>query len=182
MESQSYGIFLNYILYNITEFVICLGYKGYVIKEYFANYFLHSNDCTIDLRTNTFTYQKRSVEPWKISLVETGDDAMTGGRLLAVKQYVEDEICFTYGDGVCNINLDHLLSFHESHGKQATLTAVQPSGRYGSPQIENDDNLIQNFFEKPAGDGGWVNGGFFVLEPSIFELIESPMTIWEKEL
>ena len=170
-----------YTSYNITDFIICLGYKGYVIKEYFANYFLHSNDCTIDLRSNSLEYHNTNNEPWKISLVDTGQNSMTGGRLLAVKDYVGHEtFCFTYGDGLSNVPLDQLIEFHYKHGKKASVTAVQPSGRYGSLDINSEDNRITKFHEKPAGDGGWVNGGYFVLEPSVFDLIDNSDTVWEQ--
>ena len=169
-----------YTSYNITDFIICLGYKGYVIKEYFANYFLHSNDCTIDLSSNSLEYHNTNNEPWKISLVDTGQNSMTGGRLLAVKDYVGHEtFCFTYGDGLSNVPLDQLIEFHHKHGKKASVT-VQPSGRYGSLDINSEDNRITKFHEKPAGDGGWVNGGYFVLEPSVFDLIDNSDTVWEQ--
>ena len=150
-------IMKTYSAHGINEFVICLGYRGYMIKEYFANYFLHSNDCTIDLSSNSFIYHQQCHEPWKISLVDTGDNAMTGGRLLAVKSYVDsDTFCFTYGDGLSNVNIEHVVSFHKSKGRLATLTAVQPSGRYGALDISTENDSINKFYEKPAGDGGWV--------------------------
>ncbi len=169
-----------YSHYGVNEFVICLGYKGYVIKEYFANYFLHMSDVTFDMANNKMEVHEQHAEPWKVTLVETGEDAQTGGRLKAVRDYVgDDTFCFTYGDGVSDINIAELIEFHKSHGKSATVTAIQPPGRYGALNIQ--DKGVQNFQEKPAGDGAWINGGFFVLEPSVLELIDNPETSWEAE-
>ena len=169
-----------YSSHNINDFVICCGYKGYMIKEYFANYSLHMSDVTIDMNSNKIEVHQKSVEPWKITLVDTGIDSMTGGRLKRVEKFVRDEtFCFTYGDGLGDVNISELVNFHKKNGKIATVTAVQPPGRFGSLEIEGD-NVI-NFKEKPSGDGNWINGGFFVLEPSVLEFINNDSTIWEKE-
>jgi glucose-1-phosphate cytidylyltransferase len=169
-----------YSYYGINDFVICLGYKGYIIKEYFANYFLHMSDVTFDMRTNQMQVHHEHAEPWKVTLVDTGEQSMTGGRLKRIKDYVGDEtFCFTYGDGVADINIAKLLAHHQSSGKKATVTAIQPPGRYGALNIEQD--TVQNFKEKPAGDGSWINGGFFVLEPSVFDLIENDESSFEGE-
>ena len=169
-----------YSAYGFNDFVICLGYKGYVIKEYFANYFLHMSDVTIDLKNNQIEVHNVKAEPWKVTLIDTGLNTMTGGRIKRIQPYVGDEtFMLTYGDGVGNINIKELLEFHKKHGKYATLTAVQPSGRFGA--LDLDKNEIKAFKEKPKGDGAWINGGFFVLEPQIFEYIEGDETIWERE-
>lgn len=170
-----------YSYYGINEFIVCLGYKGYVIKEYFANYFLHMSDVTIDMATNQMTVHDQKAEPWKVTLVDTGDNSMTGGRLRRVKEYVKDEeaFCFTYGDGVSDVDITRLIDFHKAHGKQATLTAVTPPGRFGALDIH--DNLITSFKEKPKGDGGLINGGFFVLSPKVIDLIDSDSCIWEQK-
>lgn len=170
-----------YSHYGINEFIVCLGYKGYVIKEYFANYFLHMSDVTIDMATNQMTVHDQKAEPWKVTLVDTGDNSMTGGRLRRVKEYVKDEeaFCFTYGDGVSNVDITRLINFHKTHGKQATLTAVTPPGRFGALDIHDD--LITNFKEKPKGDGALINGGFFVLSPKVIDLIDSDSCIWEQK-
>lgn len=170
-----------YSYYGINEFIICCGYKGYVIKEYFANYFLHQSDVTLDLRTNSIEVHQKRSEPWKITLVDTGDETMTGGRLKRVFEYLkEDEsFCFTYGDGVGNINISDLVEFHTSHGKQATMTSTYPPGRFGA--IEIKDNVIKSFKEKPKGDGVMVNGGFFVLSPKVIDRIKDDRSIWEQE-
>ena len=169
-----------YSAYGINDFVICCGYKGYMIKEYFANYSLHMSDVTLDLKNDSMEVHHKTVEPWKITLVDTGLDTSTGGRLKKVKKFVNNEtFCFTYGDGVSNIDITKLIQFHKNKKKIGTVTAIQPPGRYGSLKIENDD--VITFNEKPAGDGNWVNGGFFVLEPSIFDLISEDSTVWEKE-
>ena len=153
-----------YSYYGIQDFIVCLGYKGYMIKEYFANYFLHMSDVTFDMTDNSMEVHHRHAEPWKVTLVDTGARSMTGGRLKRVAPYLNgDRFCFTYGDGVSDVPIDKLLSFHQEQGKLATMTAIQPPGRYGSLDI--DGNLIRMFKEKPKGDGGWINGGFFVLEP-----------------
>jgi glucose-1-phosphate cytidylyltransferase len=170
-----------YSAYGINDFVVCLGYKGYLIKEYFANYFLHAADVTIDLKKNAIDVLQNWSEPWKITLVETGADTMTGGRLKAIRSYLPDDepFCFTYGDGVASIDIGELIAFHHSHGKKATITAVAPPGRFGA--LEFDGDLVRSFREKPAGDGGLINGGFFVACPSVLDLVEGPHTIWEQE-
>lgn len=169
-----------YAAHGITEFVICLGYRGYVIKEYFANYFLHNSDVTFDMARNAMTVHNRFAEPWMVTLVDTGDETMTGGRLKRVAPYLNGEtFCFTYGDGVGDINVRELIEFHQSQNRLATITAVQPPGRFGLLQIE--DTQVLSLQEKPRGDGGWVNGGFFVLEPGVFDYIEGDGSTWERE-
>ena len=170
-----------YSHHGINDFVICLGYKGYIIKEYFANYFLHMSDVTFDMSKNTMEVHDRKAEPWKVTLVDTGDDTMTGGRLKRVAQYVqrEDAFCFTYGDGVSDVDVSAQIKFHKKHGKQATITAVQPPGRYGA--LELDGETVTGFLEKPRGESGWINGGFFVLSPKVIDLIEADHTSWEAE-
>lgn len=165
---------------GLNDFVICLGYKGYLIKEYFANYFLHTADVTIDLRSgNGMEIHHTRSEPWRITLVETGATTMTGGRLAAIRPYLEpgEPFCFTYGDGVADIDVADLVRFHKSHGRRATITSVTPPGRFGS--LEFDGDKVVAFKEKPAGDGGQINGGFFVADPSVLDLVEGPETIWE---
>jgi glucose-1-phosphate cytidylyltransferase len=164
---------------GLNDFVICLGYKGYLIKEYFANYFLHTADVTIDLRENSVEIHLARSEPWRITLVETGPTTMTGGRLKAVRQYLTpgEPFCFTYGDGVASIDVKKLIEFHRSHGKRATITSVAPPGRFGA--LEFDGDRVLRFREKPAGDGGQINGGFFVADPSVLDLIDGPETTWE---
>ncbi|MCM8814089.1 MAG: glucose-1-phosphate cytidylyltransferase [Candidatus Omnitrophica bacterium] len=170
-----------YSTYGFNEFIICLGYKGYVIKEYFANYFLHQSDITIDIANNKVAVHKTFSEPWRITLVETGAQTMTGGRLKKIQSYVQNETFFlTYGDGVGDINIRELLAFHRRQGKPATLTAIQPVGRFGALEI-NAGNEIVRFHEKPQGDGMFVNGGFFVLEPAVFKYIEGDDTVWERD-
>ncbi|WP_454742481.1 glucose-1-phosphate cytidylyltransferase [Cupriavidus necator] len=167
-----------YSHYGINDFVICLGYKGYVIKEYFANYFLHMSDVTFDMKHNRMEVHQRHVEPWRVTLVETGEHTMTGGRMRRVRDYLDNEpFCFTYGDGVSDINIRALLEFHLAHGKPATVTAIQPPGRYGALNVEGTS--VDSFQEKPAGDGAWINGGFFVLDPSVIDLVADDTTIWE---
>ncbi|CAM3246457.1 Glucose-1-phosphate cytidylyltransferase [Sphingomonas antarctica] len=170
-----------YSAHGINDFIVCLGYKGYLIKEYFANYFLHTADVTIDLKTNSVEVHENWSEPWKITLVETGDTTMTGGRLKAVKAYLPDNepFCLTYGDGVSDVDISALVAFHKAHGKLATITAVAPPGRFGA--LEFDGDLVTDFREKPAGDGGLINGGFFIADPSVLDLIPGPDTIWEQE-
>lgn len=173
-------IMKHYSHYGVNDFIICLGYKGYVVKEYFANYFLHMSDVTFDMANNKMEVHQQNAEPWRVTLVDTGEDTNTGGRLKKVRDYISDEtFCFTYGDGVSDIDIKALIDFHHSHGKSATVTAIQPPGRYGSLNIT--DKMVRNFQEKPAGDGSWINGGFFVLEPEIFDVIENEQTGWEKE-
>lgn len=168
-----------YSAHGVNNFVICCGYKGYVIKEYFANYFLHMSDVTFDMANNQMEVHQRNAEPWKVTLVDTGDNTLTGGRLKRVAPYVEseEEFCFTYGDGVANVNISELIAFHQQHGKWATVTAVRPPGRYGALQLEA--LKVSGFTEKPPGDGGLINGGFFVLSPKCLDLIDGDTTSWE---
>ena len=170
-----------YSHYGHNDFIICCGYKGYVIKEYFANYSLHQSDVTFDLNTNELKVHKDRSENWKVTLVDTGYETMTGGRLARLKEYLKDEkyFAFTYGDGVANINVDELEKFHISHSKQATITAVYPPGRFGALKINN--NVVENFEEKPRGDGALINGGFFILSPEVLTKIKNDETIWEQE-
>ncbi len=173
-------IMKTYSFYGINDFVICCGYKGYVIKEYFANYFLHMSDVTFDMKQNTMDVHKKSAEPWKVTLVDTGLDTMTGGRLKRIQNYVENEtFCFTYGDGLSDISIKNLIDLHNSQKTLSTVTAVQPPGRFGALNIEK--NKIIDFQEKPLGDGSWINGGYFVLEPGVFDYIENDHTIWERK-
>ena len=171
-----------YSAYGFNEFVICLGYKGYIIKEYFANYFLHKSDVTIDLADNSIKVHDSQAEPWKITLVDTGNDSMTGGRIKRIQPHVRDEpFMLTYGDGVANININELTQYHKEHKKLCTVTAVQPSGRFGALNIL-DDNAVHSFREKPKGDGSWINGGFFVCQPEIFDYITNgDNTVWEQQ-
>lgn len=172
-------IMKQYSHYGVNEFIICLGYKGYVVKEYFANYFLHMSDVTFDMANNEMQVHEKHVEPWKITLIETGEDTQTGGRLKKVSDYIGNEtFCFTYGDGVSDINIQQLIEFHKSHGKLATVTAIQPPGRYGALNL--NDESVEQFQEKPAGDGSWINGGFFVLEPEVIDFIDGPTMAWEE--
>jgi len=174
-------IMKSYSAHGVNDFVICCGYKGYVIKEYFANYFLHMSDVTFDMANNQMEVHQRNAEPWKVTLIDTGDETLTGGRLKRVASYIQDEpeFCFTYGDGVSDLNITSLIDFHRKHGKLATVTAVQPPGRYGALKLEG--NQVTGFTEKPRGDGGLINGGFFVLSPKCLELIGSDSTTWEAE-
>ena len=171
-----------YSWHGINDFVVCCGYKGYVIKEYFANYFLHMSDVTFDIQHNRMEVHQQYAEPWKVTLIDTGEETMTGGRLKRVRQYVENDpvFCFTYGDGVSDVNITKLIEFHLQHGKQATLTAAYPPGRFGALDIRAD-NRVLSFKEKPKGDGGMINGGFFVLSPKVIDLIEGDATTWERE-
>ena len=170
-----------YSSHGVNDFIICCGYKGYIIKEYFANYFLHMSDVTFNLVDNLIEVHERNAEPWKVTLVDTGENTLTGGRLLRVKRYLEHEenFCFTYGDGVSNVNISSLISYHKDHGKYATITAVRPPGRYGA--LEIDGKIVTGFTEKPPGDGGLINGGFFVLSQKVFDLIDSDNCSWEGE-
>lgn len=170
-----------YSAHGINDFVICCGYKGYVIKEYFANYFLHMSDVTFDMTTNQMEVHAKNVEPWRVTLVDTGEQTLTGGRLKRVAAFVqnETEFCFTYGDGLSDVNISQLIAFHRQHGKLATVTAVQPPGRYGA--LELRANQVAGFIEKPRGDGGLINGGFFVLSPQVLDLIAGDQTSWEGE-
>jgi len=162
------------------DFIICLGYKGYVIKEYFANYFLHMSDVTFDIANNSMEVHQHNAEPWKVTVVDTGEATMTGGRLKRVQSYVPKEtFCMTYGDGVGNVDIAAVIRAHQAAGKKATVTAVQPPGRFGAMHV--DGNAVTHFVEKPEGDGGWINGGFFVLEPSVLDLIAGDEMIWERE-
>ena len=168
-----------YSHFGINDFVVCLGYKGYTIKEYFANYFLHNSDVTINLRNNELKVHQNSSEPWSVTLVDTGNDTATGGRLRRIRQHVDGAtFCFTYGDGLADVDVSTLIEFHRQQKTHATLTAVQPPGRFGVIDIEEDK--IRDFAEKPPGDGSWINGGFFVLEPEVFDLIEDDATSWER--
>ncbi len=168
-----------YSSFGINDFIICCGYKGYLIKEYFANYALHASDITFHMKTNKLQVHRRSLEDWNVTLIDTGEGTSTGGRLKRIKNYIKDTFCMTYGDGVADININKLIEFHFSHKKKATLTAVCPPGRFGALEIEG--NIIKTFTEKPKGDGNLVNGGFFVLEPSVLELIDSDNIMWENE-
>ena len=169
-----------YSSYGINDFVICLGYKGYIIKEYFANYFLHMSNVTFDMANNKMEVHQQSAEPWRVTLIDTGENTATGGRLKRIREYVGNEtFCFTYGDGVSDVNIGEIIALHRQHKKLATVTAIQPPGRYGALRIE--DVCVRSFQEKPAGDGAWVNGGFFVLEPEIFNYIEGDDISWETE-
>ena len=167
--------------YGINDFIVCCGYKGYVIKEYFANYFLHMSDVTFDMQSNEMLVHQRYAEPWRVTLVDTGDGTMTGGRLKRVASYLKDEEAFfvTYGDGVANVDVSAQLAFHRQHGKLATVTAVQPLGRYGSLRL--DGTSVRGFIEKPQGDGGWINGGYFVLSPKVIDTIAGDGTSFEGE-
>ncbi len=170
-----------YSQYGLNDFIICLGYKGYVIKEYFANYFLHQSDVTIDLQNNSMEIHQSKAEPWKITLVDTGFNTMTGGRIKRIQKYVGNEtFMLTYGDGVGNVDIGALLKYHRQNKKHVTVTSVQPSGRFGSLNLDEKKNVV-SFQEKPKGDGAWINGGFFVLEPEAFDYINSDDTVWEKE-
>ena len=169
-----------YSHHGINDFVICLGYKGYVIKEFFANYFLHTSNVTFDMANNKMEVHQRYAEPWRVTLIDTGTDTMTGGRLARVRPYLDEStFCMTYGDGVSDLNIRDTVAFHRQHGKKATITAIQPPGRYGALNMDGDQVL--SFQEKPAGDGAWINGGFFVLEPSALDHIEGDATIWENQ-
>ncbi len=173
-------IMKTYSHYGVNDFILCLGYKGYLIKEYFANYFLHMSDVTFDFRASKTTVHQHTAEPWTVTLVDTGERTMTGGRLRRVREHLQDEtFLMTYGDGVSNVNICDLIAFHRERGATATLTAVQPPGRFGVIDIE--ENKIRGFHEKPQGESGWINGGFFALEPSVFDLVDGDATIWERE-
>lgn len=172
-------IMKSYSAHGVNDFIICCGYKGYMLKEYFSNYSLHMSDVTFDMGQNDLVIHQRKVEPWRVTLVDTGEKSMTGGRLKRVADYVKDEpsFCFTYGDGLSDVNIRELIAFHSKHGKLATVTAVRPPGRYGALAI--DEDLVTEFVEKPLGDGGLINGGFFVLSPKCIDLIEADETPWE---
>lgn len=168
-----------YSAHGINEFIICAGYKGYVIKEYFANYFLHMSDVTFDMSNNSMEVHHKKAEPWKVTIVDTGEQTMTGGRIKRIEPYIDGPFCCTYGDGVGDIDITALIESHEKSGLNATLTGVQPPGRFGAIEIEGDKVLA--FQEKPQGDGSWINGGFFVLNPAVFDFIENDSTVWEKK-
>ncbi len=171
-----------YSHYKINEFIICCGFKGYLIKEYFANYFLHTSDVTFDIQQNEMEIHQRNAEPWRVTLIDTGEETMTGGRIKRVASYLnkEEAFCLTYGDGLSDVNISKLIEFHKEHGLNATITATYPPGRFGALEI-NSENSVISFKEKPIGDGGMINGGFFVLSPKIFDLIEGDNTVWEQE-
>lgn len=173
-------IMKTYSSHGVNEFIICCGYKGYVIKEYFANYFLHMSDITFNMKDNSFDVHQNNAEPWTVTLVDTGLETLTGGRLKRVQEYIKDEesFCFTYGDGLSNVNISALISYHKKFGKEATLTAVRPQARFGAIKIKSD-GLIDHFQEKPDGVGSWINGGFFVLSPKVIERIDGDQTSWE---
>lgn len=170
-----------YSKHGVNEFIICCGYKGYLIKEYFANYFLHQSDVTFHMNKNEMEVHDIRAEPWKVTLVDTGENSQTGGRLLAVSQYLENDepFCLTYGDGVSNIDISASIKFHRKHGRLATITSVAPPGRFGALEIE--ESLVKTFSEKPKGDGGMINGGFFVLSPKVINRIEDSQTVWEQK-
>jgi glucose-1-phosphate cytidylyltransferase len=170
-----------YSHHGVNDFIICCGYKGYVIKEYFANYFLHQSDVTFDMATNRMEVHDERAEPWQVTLVDTGENSQTGGRLSAVRRYIEQEesFCLTYGDGVSDVDISASIKFHNQHGKLATVTAVSPPGRFGALEIENQ--MVKSFMEKPKGDGGMINGGFFVLSPEVLKRITDPQCVWEQE-
>jgi len=170
-----------YSYYGINEFIICCGYKGYIIKEYFANYFLHQSDVTFDMNSNEMKIHKKRVEPWKITLVDTGEQTMTGGRVKRIKNFINDgeDFCLTYGDGLANIDIKKLIDFHQKHRKLATVTSVYPPGRFGAVEIK--ESQVVSFIEKPYGEGGFINGGFFVLNSKALNYVEGDNTIWEKE-
>jgi glucose-1-phosphate cytidylyltransferase len=167
-----------YSAHGINDFVICAGYKGYIIKEYFANYFLHMSDVTFDMENNAMEVHQKKAEPWRVTIIDTGDETMTGGRIKRIEPYVDGTFCCTYGDGVGDIDITSLVAFHKAGGLKATLTGVQPPGRFGA--LDLDQDRVVSFQEKPQGDGSWINGGFFVLEPSVFDEIAGDPTIWER--
>jgi glucose-1-phosphate cytidylyltransferase len=170
-----------YYAHGVRDFIICCGFKGYMIKEYFANYGLHMSDITFDLSMNSIEFHRQSAENWRVTLIDTGENSMTGGRLKRVASYLKDEeaFCFTYGDGVSNVDIGRTIAFHKSHGKQATVTAVRPPARYGALQLEGTE--VQGFIEKPEGEGGFINGGFFVLSPRVIDRIDADHSSWEGE-
>lgn len=175
-------IMKGYSTHGIHDFVICCGYKGYMIKEYFANYFLHMSDVTFDMANNKMEVHQNTAEPWRVTLVDTGENTMTGGRIRRIRQHVEKEdFCLTYGDGVSDVNISELIAFHRNQKALATLTAVQPPGRFGVIELDNSRTRVKGFQEKPHGEGGWINGGFFVLSPLIFDTIDNDTTVWERE-
>ncbi|HXN05651.1 MAG TPA: glucose-1-phosphate cytidylyltransferase [Nitrospiria bacterium] len=170
-----------YSHYGFNEFILCLGYKGYMIKEYFANYYLHQSDVTFDIANNSMKVHQNYAEPWKVTLVETGDSTMTGGRVKRVMPYLENKtFMLTYGDGLGNVDIQFLLKFHQKHGRHATVTSALPAGRFGALDLDEND-YVRSFREKPAGDGAWINGGFFVLEPKVLDYIANDQTVFERE-
>ena len=173
-------ILKSYSVHGINDFVICCGYKGYIIKEFFANYFLHTSDVTFDMKSNQMEVHSHHAEPWRVTLVDTGDETQTGGRLKRVRKFIEDDaaFCLTYGDGLSNVDISASIAFHQQHGKLGTMTGVQPPGRFGA--VELDGQRIVRFCEKPQGDGNWINGGFFVLSPKVIDYIPDDSTLWEK--
>ena len=170
-----------YSFHGINDFIICCGYKGYIIKEYFANYVLHMSDVSFEMRANKISYLTNGVEPWNVTLVDTGESTMTGGRLKRVRHHLDGTFCLTYGDGVSDVNITELAAFHKKQNALATLTAVQPAGRFGAFSLEQDQYRISSFKEKPEGGSGWINGGFFVLEPKVIDYIAGDSTVWERE-
>jgi len=168
-----------YSHYGLNDFIICCGYKGYLIKEYFTNYSLHTTDITVDVRSNQVKVHKKKTEPWKITLVDTGENTFTGDRIRLIKDYIDKDFCLTYGDGVTSADIKKTIKFHNKHKKLATVLAVKPSGRFGAIKISN--NTVKNFIEKPVGDGGWINGGFFILNKKIFKYLSKKNCIWERE-
>lgn len=175
-------ILKTYSYYGISEFIICAGYKGYMITEWFANYRLRTSDVTFDFTDHSFEYSDRSTEKWKVSVIDTGSSSMTGGRLRRIREHIGDEtFCFTYGDGVADINITELIEFHRDQGRQATMTVVQPAGRFGAVTLRPGQTGVDSFMEKPRGDGAWINGGYFVLEPSVIDRIDDDGTVWEQE-
>lgn len=168
-----------YGAHGINDFVICCGYKGYIIKEYFANYFLHMSDITIDMSNNSIEVHQKNAEPWKVTLIDTGEMTQTGGRIRRIKDHIDGSFCLTYGDGVSDIDITSLIHFHKSEKTMATVTAIQPAGRFGSVEIAG--SRVKSFVEKPQGDGRWISGGFFVCEPQVFEYIDNDLSVWERE-
>jgi glucose-1-phosphate cytidylyltransferase len=175
-------IMKSYSTHGVNDFVICCGYKGYIIKEYFANYFLHNSDVTFCMKDNSMKVHQNNAEPWSVTLVDTGENTMTGGRLKRIERFVkhDDSFCFTYGDGVSDVDITQLIKFHTEHGKKATITATRPPGRYGALKF-GLNNRVEQFQEKPDGDGSWINGGFFVLSPEVISLVKDDKTTWEDE-
>ena len=171
-----------YSSHGINDFIVCCGYKGYMIKEYFANYFMHMSDITFDMSNNNMEVHQKNAEPWKVTLVDTGENTMTGGRLKRVRQYIneDEDFCFTYGDGVGDVNITESIEFHKKQNTLATLSAMQPPGRFGALGL-SDDHKVHGFQEKPQGDGGWINGGFFIMSPKVIDYIDSDETVWERE-
>jgi glucose-1-phosphate cytidylyltransferase len=169
-----------YSKYGLNDFIICCGYKGYLIKEYFVNYSLHTTDITVNVRSNKIKVHKKNTEPWNVTLVDTGDQSLTGDRIKKIEQFIDEDFCLTYGDGLCSVNIKKIIEFHKKNKKLATVLGVKPAGRFGAMEIINN-NIVSNFLEKPPGEGGWVNGGFFVLSKKIFKYITKSNCVWEKE-